>query len=287
MKDRVKVMFTGTAQDSETSEHALIAPNGNATANANPAMPTQALHVLTLAQRTAEEHVANAQRQADKIRADALAAADQIARDAQVHAHNVRREADKVVFEARAAAEQAARDEQSRAEEAQRSVEKVVADAQARAESIAAEARANADQLRAQAQQRYDDIVGSLGTKRAALQQQIEALEHFDQEYRARLTRFMQGQLRALWVDQPQVAGELEPVEPLQFVEQAPPADAERAEDEYADADVPPQRQGQSAEQHRQGQSAEQHRQGQGAEQHRQGQAAEPQPVGVHAAAEE
>jgi hypothetical protein len=43
-----------------------------------------------------------------------------------------------------------------------------------------------------------------------SLQQQIEALELFDREYRARLTAFMQGQLRALWVDQPQVDGELE-----------------------------------------------------------------------------
>ena len=47
--------------------------------------------------------------------------------------------------------------------------------------------------------------MGSLATKREALQQQIEALEHFDRDYRGRLTTFMQNQLRALWVDQPQV----------------------------------------------------------------------------------
>jgi hypothetical protein len=52
-------------------------------------------------------------------------------------------------------------------------------------------------------------VVGSLGTRRESLQQQIEALEQFDREYRSRLTHFMQGQLRALWVDQPQVNGEL------------------------------------------------------------------------------
>jgi len=206
MKDRVKVML-GTSPDGATSEHALV--SGNPIAG----LPNQALQVLTMAQRTAEEHVATAHQQADKIRTDALGAAEQIARDAQIHAHNVRREADKVLFEARAASEQNARDARAAAEEAQRHAEKIVADAQARADGIAAEARANSDHLRVQAQQRYDDVVGSLGNKREALQEQIEALEHFDRDYRGRLTSFMQGQLRALWVDQPQVTGELENLE--------------------------------------------------------------------------
>jgi cell division septum initiation protein DivIVA len=203
MKDRVKVML-GTSPDGATSEHALVSTTPV------PGLPNQALQVLTMAQRTAEEHVATAHQQADKIRTDALAAAEQIARDAQIHAHNVRREADKVLYDARAGADQIGRDAQAGAEEARRNAEKIVLDAQARADSIAAEAQANADQLKLQAQQRYDDVVGSLGVKREALQEQIEALEQFDREYRGRLMSFMQGQLRALWVDQPQVIGELE-----------------------------------------------------------------------------
>jgi cell division septum initiation protein DivIVA len=201
MKDRVKVLLNGTTPESETSEHALVAPP--------QAHPNQALQVLTLAQRTAEEHVARAHHQADKIRTDALAAAEQIARDAQVHAHNVRREADKVLADARAASEQVARDSHARTEEARRMAEKIVADARGASEQIGMDAQANADHLNLQARQRYDDVVGSLGTKREALQQQIEALEQFDREYRSRLQTFMQGQLRALWVDQPQVSGEL------------------------------------------------------------------------------
>jgi cell division septum initiation protein DivIVA len=253
MKDRVKVML-GTTPDTETSEHALIAPN--------PGHPNQALQVLTMAQRTAEEHVATAHRQADKIRTDALAAAEEIAREAQVHAHNVRREADKVLFDARAAAEQTARDAQARTADARRNADKVVEDARAHAEKMAAEAQANVEELKLQAQRRYEDVVGSLGTKREALQQQIEALERFDREYRSRLTAFMQGQLRSLWVDQPQVAGELEiaeaetveepePVEPVE--RQAPEAGAPAQQ-------IPAQRQGSDAE---------------------------PQPVGAHASAEE
>jgi cell division septum initiation protein DivIVA len=198
MKDRVKVLLNGTSE-SETSEHALVSPPQQ------PAHPNQALQVLTLAQRTAEEHVARAHHQADKIRTDALAAAEQIARDAQVHAHNVRREADKVLTDARAASEQVARDSHARTEEARRIADKIVAEARAQCEQIVAEARASSEHLNQQARQRYDDVVGSLGTKREALQNQIEALEHFDREYRSRLTAFMQHQLRALWVDQPQM----------------------------------------------------------------------------------
>jgi cell division septum initiation protein DivIVA len=228
MKDRVKVLLNGTSADSQTSEHALVAPqNGQqpqqqqaAQQQAQPAAaPTsggaqpgnQALQVLTLAQRTAEEHVARAHHQADKIRTDALAAAEQVARDAQVHSHNVRREAEKIMSDARAAAEQIARDSHARTEEARRNAEKIVGDARSQAETVADDAQANADHLNLQARQRYDDVVGSLGAKREALQQQIEALEQFDREYRSRLTSFMQGQLRALWVDQPQVQGDVDP----------------------------------------------------------------------------
>jgi cell division septum initiation protein DivIVA len=201
MKDRVKVMLNGTTTpDIRTSERPLAVPD--------PGLPQQALQVLAMAQRTAEEHVSSAHRQADKIHADAVAAAQQIARDADVHAQNVRREAAKVLADARAAAEQAARETRTRVEEAHRNADKIVSEARAQAEAIAANAEQNVEDLKLQARQRYDDVVGSLGAKREALQQQIEALERFDREYRARLTAFMQGQLRALWVDQPQVTGE-------------------------------------------------------------------------------
>jgi cell division septum initiation protein DivIVA len=234
MKDRVKVLLNGTS-DNQTSEHAVVAPQQPAQ-QPQGAHPNQALQVLTLAQRTAEEHVARAHHQADKIRTDALAAAEQIARDAQVHAHNVRREAEKILADARAAAEQIARDSHARTEEARNNADKIVADARSAAEQIADDAQANADHLNLQARQRYDDVVGSLGTKREALQNQIEALENFDREYRARLTTFMQSQLRALWVDQPQVTAEL----PDQPLAEAPVSGPRHGADEDA---VPAQRQ--------------------------------------------
>ena len=218
VKDRVKEVLAGLSEDSKTSEHPMV--------NLGPIPPNQALQVLTLAQRTAEEHVAIAHRHADKIRTDAQAAADQVARDAQAHAHTVRSEADKVLADARAASEQAARDARAKADDAQRSADLIVAKARATAESITDEAKGHAEQLRQQAQQRYDDSVGSLRAKREALQQQIEALEVFDREYRSRLTSFMQGQLRALWVDQPQ-AGELEVPGPPVPAQPVPAAEAD------------------------------------------------------------
>jgi cell division septum initiation protein DivIVA len=202
-KERLKAVLDGTSPDSKTSEHPLLMP-----AQMNP---DRALQVLTLAQRTAEEHIASANRQADKIRRDAQAAADQIARDAQVHVHNVRNEADKVLADARATSEKAASDARARDEEALRAAEQIVQEARSQAEKITTAAQGEAAQLKRQAELRFEDEVGSLHAKRTALQQQIEALEEFDRDYRARLTTFMQAQLRALWVDQPGVGDELGP----------------------------------------------------------------------------
>lgn len=169
----------------------------------------QAMQMLTLAQRTADEHVATAHRQAGTIETEARAAAEQIVREAQTQAEAVRRDADTALTEARAQVEQSSRDVQANADNARQNAEKIVADAQAQAAGIAEEARANADGLGRLAKQRYDEEVGNLAAKREALQQQIESLQEFDRDYRSRLLTFMQAQLRALWVDEPKVDGEL------------------------------------------------------------------------------
>ena len=170
----------------------------------------QALQMLTLAQRTAEEHVTAAHHQADKIQADARAAAQQIIRDAQAQADAVRREADKALSDARAQAAQTAKDAQTHADNARQGSDKIVSDARAQAAHIAKDARARADGLQRQAQQRYEETVGNLAAKREALQQQIEALQEFDRDYRSRLLTFMQAQLRALWVEEPHVDAEIQ-----------------------------------------------------------------------------
>jgi cell division septum initiation protein DivIVA len=195
MKGRVKGLFGGTSPDNEPLDQTHAPPE--------PDAQNQALKVLILAQRTADEHVAAAQHQANKVRADARGMAEQITRDAQAHADGVRREAGKALSDARAMVAQIARDAQAHADGVRRDAEKVHSDARAKAEEIARDAQAKADGLEREAQQRYQDLVGSLAAKRAALQQQIEALQQYDRDYRAQLRTFMQGQLRALGGDEP------------------------------------------------------------------------------------
>jgi len=220
IKDRVKGLLAVTPTSGDLSGHAHAQsqaaqirpqhlqapppPQGDGDAQ------YQALQVLTLAQRTADEHLTSARQEATKIHAAAQAAAEQVARDAGLNAHRVRQEADRVLSEAREAAAQLTQDARAHAEEAGREADKIMAAAQAKAEETAADARDEANELKAQAEQRYNDVVGSLAGKREALQEQIEALEQFDREYRARLQTFMQSQLRALWADQPQVTGDVE-----------------------------------------------------------------------------
>jgi vacuolar-type H+-ATPase subunit H len=137
-------------------------------------LPDGALQVLTLAQRTADDHIAAANQHVHRMRAEAQALAGQIQRDAHSYAEQRRAEADKFL-----------------------------ADARAEAERIVADGNDYAELLKLRAQQRYQDAVGGLSIKRESLQKQIEALATFDNEYRQRITSFLQSQLRALWADQP------------------------------------------------------------------------------------
>jgi vacuolar-type H+-ATPase subunit H len=201
----------GMTMSPNGGHHSSEAPEQQQPTPADAGVQHQALQVLTLAQRTADEHLARAHQDAEKIRADARAMAEQIAREAEGHAGNVRQDANTMLSDARESAADTAREAKAHADEAQRNADKLVSEAQAQAQAITAEARSNAEELKAQAEQRFQDVVGSLAAKREALQEQIEALEQFDREYRSRLQTFMQGQLRALWVDQPQVTEDLDP----------------------------------------------------------------------------
>jgi cell division septum initiation protein DivIVA len=206
MKDRVKGL-------------AVTHPGDEPPAQTDPASDPDdqrhALQVLTLAQHTAAEHVAGAQQHAARLHAVATAKAEQIIGDAQARAEEVRGQAETTLLEARATAVRISREAQGQAEEMRRTAERMLAATRERAAQLASDAQAHAADLQRQAQQRYDDVVGSLSAKREALQQQIEALEHFDHDYRARLISFMQAQMRALWVDEAQVSGDVEQPAPI------------------------------------------------------------------------
>lgn len=208
MKGRVKGLLAPTSPD-----------NGGIPDQANdlmdPDAQRQALQVLILAQRTADDHVATAQQHAGSIRADAKAAADTIGREAQAHADAARQDANKSLADARIKAEQIVRDAQAHAASVRRDSEKVISDARAAASEIVKDAQAHAADLDREAQQRFDDVVGSLDGKRAALQQQIDALQQFDRDYRSRLRTFMQDQLRALGAAEPMSNAEIQAMGPV------------------------------------------------------------------------
>jgi cell division septum initiation protein DivIVA len=199
LKGRVKGLFGGASADAEMLEPAEPVL-------ADPEAERQALQVLVLARRTAEEHVATAQQESGRIRAEARAKSEEIGREARAMVEAAREEAARIQAAAQAKAVEIDREAQAVAESARRDSEKVMSDAHARAERIIDDAQAKADRLEGDALQQYEDVVGSLEGKRAALQQRIEGLQQFDREYRARLRRFMSGQLEALDADEPSLA---------------------------------------------------------------------------------
>ena len=206
--ERVKAQLNRHTVDSVTSILPVIPP-AKPTAPTPPAaaealaLPNEALQVLTLAQRTAEDHLAAVNLHAKKVRDEAQALAERIHRDACAYADRVRAEADKLLAEARAAAELSSRDAGAQAGEIRRRAELTLVDARAEAERIVAAGHDHAQQMRLRARQRYEDAVGGLSIEREALQKQIEALAVFDTDYRQRLTSLLQSQLRALWSGQP------------------------------------------------------------------------------------
>ncbi|UWP86989.1 hypothetical protein [Dactylosporangium fulvum] len=223
-RDEFRPVFgTGAEEGKDMTQHQIRQyddhlGNGQAMLGA-PAEPAsrpdandqhKALLVLTMAQRTAEEHIDGARREADRIRAEARTAAEQIVAHAQAQAETLRSDAEKILTRARMSAEKVAGDAEAFARDTEQHAGEVLAEAQGRAEQIVRQAQENAYDIKQRAEQTYEDVVGGLTAKRQALQQQIESLEEFDHEYRARLTSFMQQQMRALWVGQPQVAADFE-----------------------------------------------------------------------------
>jgi cell division septum initiation protein DivIVA len=204
LKGRVKGLFAGATADMELP-HQAYPDHAAAPAPADPDAERQALQVLILARRTAEEHVAQAQQEAAEIVSQAQAQAAEIAGAAATRTESARQEATKLLSEAQAQAAQAIKDIKSKADEAQREKNKILTDAQAKAAQITKNAQAKADQLERDAQQQHQDIIGSLETKRTVLQQQIEAVQAFEQDHRSRLATFMLSQLRSLGVDEAEI----------------------------------------------------------------------------------
>ena len=82
--------------------------------------------------------------------------------------------------------------------DARREAEKMLTDARTKADELTLDARTKAEALERDARQRHQEVMGSLDTKRTALQKHIEELKQFEREYRTRLKAYLESQLRDL-----------------------------------------------------------------------------------------
>jgi DivIVA domain-containing protein len=82
--------------------------------------------------------------------------------------------------------------------DARREADKLLTDARAKADELTLDARTKAEALERDARQRHQEVMGSLETKRGALQKHIEELKQFEREYRTRLKAYLESQLRDL-----------------------------------------------------------------------------------------
>jgi cell division septum initiation protein DivIVA len=82
--------------------------------------------------------------------------------------------------------------------DARREADKLLTDARTKSDEMTRDARAKADALERDARQRHQEVMGSLETKRTALQKHLEELKQFEREYRTRLKAYLESQLRDL-----------------------------------------------------------------------------------------
>ena len=143
-----------------------------------------ALRTLLLAQRTADEAVAEARAEAAQIVATAQAEADQLTERA-------RAEAEQTLSAARAEAEQVRSSSKAEAES-------TLSRARAEAERTLATARDSATQMEQQAQAKVQAATGDLEERTRSLESRIEELHAFEREYRTRLRAYLENQLREL-----------------------------------------------------------------------------------------
>ena len=143
-----------------------------------------ALRTLLLAQRTADEAVAEARAEAAQIVAAAQAEADAALESA-------RAEAEQTLAAARTEAEQ------TRAS-ARAEADSTLSRARAEAERTVDTARDSALQMEQQAQARVQAATGDLEERKSALESRIEELHAFEREYRTRLRAYLENQLREL-----------------------------------------------------------------------------------------
>lgn len=139
---------------------------------------------LLLAQKTADETLKTAKDQADELVAAAQANAEELVAKAK-------EQADSLSGEAKEKAEK-------ELAEAQEKAQNMVAAAQGQADSLMADAQAKADQIHKEERDKFVALVTKLKAERAQLLSDIEILQKFDSEHRAKLREVVEKDLEIL-----------------------------------------------------------------------------------------
>ena len=165
-------------------ELAQRGPQQEAPAPAAGGGEQEALRLLMVAQRTADEHLEDSRREADTLLGEAQ-------REAQSMVSEAQREAQTMVS-------QAQRESSSMMTEAQREAETMVSESRAAAEDLVGQARDKAERMEMEAEQERQKVIGQLEDSRGSLLKNIEELKTFEREYRTRLKLYLESQLRDL-----------------------------------------------------------------------------------------
>lgn len=139
---------------------------------------------LLLAQKTADETLKTAKSQAEELVATAQTQADELVATAKAEAEML----------SGAAKEEA----ETKVAQAQEAAQSLVAQAQSEADSLVATAQAQADSIHEEERTKFVALVEQLTQERAQLVSDIEILQGFDQEHRARLKDAVQEDLAKL-----------------------------------------------------------------------------------------
>lgn len=144
----------------------------------------EALRLLMVAQRTADEHLEDSRREADTLLGEAQ-------REAQSMVSEAQRESQTMVSSAQ-------RESTTMVTEAQRDSEAMVSEARTQAEDLVGQARDRAERMEMEAEQERQKVIGQLEESRTSLLHNIEELKTFEREYRTRLKLYLESQLRDL-----------------------------------------------------------------------------------------
>lgn len=155
----------------------------------------EALRLLMVAQRTADEHLEDSRQEAETLVAEAHREAKSMMSEAQRESQMMMSEAQR---ESQTMMSEAQRESQTLVSKAQRDAETMVNEARTQAEDLVGQARDKAERLEIETEQERQKVMSVLENKRSSLLKHIEELKTFEREYRTRLKLYLESQLRDL-----------------------------------------------------------------------------------------